>query len=306
MTDEAAATTKPAPLEDLMLAMDVVDTLRHQQDIVDRELNAEERRAQMIERLRDIYRSQGIDVPDSVLTAGVLALEEDRFSYQPPTTGLSIKLAHLYINRASWLKPLVAITVLLGVLWAAYYMLVTLPDTRVRAALPDRLSNTFGELVKESDERAVIDRAQTLLKDARSALKADDLERARALHGDMRSLLEQLKNEYKIQIVSRPNQLSGVWRVPPNNPGARNYYLIVEAVAPDYSRKLVMIENEEDGRAHLVSSWGLRVDEDTFEAVAADKRDDGIIQDDIVGTKTRGRLDPEYRVRTTGAAITEW
>ena len=52
--------------------------------------------------------------------------------------------------------------------------------------------------------------------------------------------------------------------------------------------------------------WGLRVDEDTFNRVAADKRDDGIIQQDIVGAKRRGDLDPRYAVATTGAAITNW
>jgi hypothetical protein len=55
-----------------------------------------------------------------------------------------------------------------------------------------------------------------------------------------------------------------------------------------------------------VSLWGLRVDEETFQRVAADKRDDGIIEQAVVGTKRRGELDPDYSVATTGAAITEW
>ncbi|NNF40430.1 MAG: hypothetical protein HKN64_03555, partial [Woeseiaceae bacterium] len=47
-------------------------------------------------------------------------------------------------------------------------------------------------------------------------------------------------------------------------------------------------------------------DEQTFEAVANDKRDDGIVQNSTVGTKSVGQLDPDYRVPTTGATITEW
>jgi hypothetical protein len=50
----------------------------------------------------------------------------------------------------------------------------------------------------------------------------------------------------------------------------------------------------------------LRVDEDTFQRIAADKRDDGIIQQAVVGRKRRGELDPRYSVATTGAAILEW
>jgi hypothetical protein len=48
------------------------------------------------------------------------------------------------------------------------------------------------------------------------------------------------------------------------------------------------------------------VDEDTFERFAADKRDDGIIQQAVVGSKRRGELDLHYSVATTGAAITNW
>ena len=53
-----------APLDDVMLAMDVVDTLRHEETLVTRELGAADREAQLIERLRKIYHDQGIEVPE--------------------------------------------------------------------------------------------------------------------------------------------------------------------------------------------------------------------------------------------------
>nr|MDJ0956301.1 DUF6384 family protein [Arenicellales bacterium] len=59
--------TPARPLDDVMLAMDVVDTLRHQQLLVERELNTEDRDKKMMDRLREIYASQGIEVPDHVL-----------------------------------------------------------------------------------------------------------------------------------------------------------------------------------------------------------------------------------------------
>ena len=55
-----------------------------------------------------------------------------------------------------------------------------------------------------------------------------------------------------------------------------------------------------------MQEWGLRVDEATYNKVAADKRDDGIIENPVVGAKHRGELDPEYTVATTGAAVTKW
>jgi hypothetical protein len=65
-----------------MLAMDVVDTLRHRQLVVEQELGAGERESDLLERLRRLYAAQGIDVPDRILHEGVAALREGRFAYR--------------------------------------------------------------------------------------------------------------------------------------------------------------------------------------------------------------------------------
>ena len=44
MTETAVAPDKPRTLDDIMIAMDVVDTLRHREDLVRRELSEEDRR----------------------------------------------------------------------------------------------------------------------------------------------------------------------------------------------------------------------------------------------------------------------
>ncbi len=68
----------------------------------------------------------------------------------------------------------------------------------------------------------------------------------------------------------------------------------------------VPVVNEESGRTERVSQWGLRVEEDVFRRIAADKQDDGIIQRREFGVKRSGQLQPDYRIPTTGAAITRW
>jgi hypothetical protein len=97
-----------------------------------------------------------------------------------------------------------------------------------------------------------------------------------------------------------------VWRIPDVNAVARNYYVVVEAVDARGEVLTVPVENEETGRTERVKKWGLRVDERTFNAVADDKKDDGILQRDRFGAKRRGALVPEYELPTTGAAITQW
>lgn len=97
-----------------------------------------------------------------------------------------------------------------------------------------------------------------------------------------------------------------MWRVPEANPDARNYYIIVEALSADGRLLQVPVVNEESGQIEYVSKWGLRVAEDVFRRIAADKQDDGIIQQRKFGVKQSGQLQPDYLISTTGAAITQW
>ena len=289
------------PLDDVMLAMDVVDTLRRRRRLVERELDAEGREQDLKQRLHKIYATQGIEVPDHVLEEGVAALKEERFVYSPPPASLATRLASLYVRRASWGKWVMASLAGLLVAWLVYHFTVVVPRTQ----LPERLEAAYQSVVNvESDEARR--QAEQLYKTAGTALKQGDEEAARtalqSLH-DLRSTLEQA---YTLQIVSRPGEKSGVWRVPDANPNARNYYIIVEALAADGRTLQVPVVNEENGRSERVSKWGLRVEKAVFERIAADKQDDGIIQQRRFGTKQSGRLKPDYRIPTSGAAITQW
>lgn len=304
--DMATDQAKRAPLEDVMLAMDVVDTLRHREGLVARELGVEDRRGRLIERLREIYTAQGIDVSDAVLAQGVSALEEDRFSYTPPAESFQLRLARVYTDRARWGKP---VSILLGfaaIILVGYLLLVALPEWQEKSAFPASLDNTFAQIVQIADEPIATDRAQALLQDARVAFDNDDYADAAQQKQQLESLLAQLQLTYELRIVSRPNELSGVWRIPESNASARNYYLIVEAIDAAGDRIKLPIVSEEDGKTRSVRSWGIRVNESAFQSISADKRDDGIIQNGLIGTKARGKLEPDYRIETSGKQITDW
>lgn len=289
-----------------MLAMDVVDTLRHREGLVARELGVEDRRARLIERLREIYAAQGIDVSDAVLAQGVSALEEDRFSYTPPTESFQLRLARLYVNRSRWGKPVAFLLGFSTIILIGYLLLVALPDWREKAAFPESLDTTFAQIVQIADQSTATDRAQTLLQGARLAFDNEDYADAAEQKEQLESLLSQLQLTYELRIVSRPNESSGVWRIPEANPNARNHYLIVEAIDPSGKRLKLPIQSEENGKTRAVRSWGIRVSESVFQSVSADKRDDGIIQNGLVGSKARGKLEPDYLIATTGKQITDW
>lgn len=302
----AERTSGSPPLDDVMLAMDVVDTLRHRQLLVDRELASEDRDRRMMDRLREIYASQGIDVPDHVLAEGVRALAEDRFVYTPPKGGLEHRLARIYVSRAKWGRPVVVAFGTIAILWTAYAVFVSGPARRAAEALPVALEQRYETLAALAEGPAARESALALLNQGRAELAEGDTDGASGVLERMQALKEQIELAYELRIVSRPGEQSGVWRIPDISPDARNYYLIVEAVGEDGDLLELPVVNEEDGRTYQVTKWGLRVDEAVFERVAADKQDDGIIQDNRFGIKRPGYLAVDYLVPTTGRAITSW
>lgn len=309
-----AAEGVKVPLDEVMLSMDVVDTLRHDERIVERELNDESRRKQLIERLRTIYRGQGIEVPDHILEEGVQALEERRFVYEPPRSTLAVTLAKLYVTRWKWGMWLARGLVALAVVWFAWQALYVWPRAEREAAarteltetLPNRLNTLYATIEAESKSPSVLDRARQLRDSGLAAASATQAEPARTAVADMNALLDELRLTYQIRIVSRQGELSGLWRIPRVNPGSRNYYLIVEAVDSNGSIIERPVVNEETGKREMVKMWAVRVPKSVFDNIQADKLDDGIIQNSVIGVKNRGETEPRWQVDTLGGAITKW
>jgi hypothetical protein len=172
--------------------------------------------------------------------------------------------------------------------------------------MPADLQGAYQGIVIATQNPVALDEARGLLAAGEAAVATRNYTAAGAAVANLRELGDRLQQQYEIRIVSRPGERSGVWRYPEDNNAAQNFYLIVEAVGPNGDEVVLPIVSEETGRTERVATWGLRVDESTFNRVAADQRDDGIIQGNVAGVKRRGELDPAYNVATTGAAITEW
>jgi hypothetical protein len=316
-----AAGKTPQSLDDVMLAMDVVDTLRHQESLVNRELSEEQRDAELLERLRQIYRGQGIAVPDRILLEGVQALKEQRFLYTPPAPGLSRTIATLWVNRGRFGRSLLMLVALLGFGWGAYHLGVERPAQQraeqeravaernrieLAEALPSALVQGHEDVLREARVQTARERADQILADGRAAITSADAAGARQAINDLEVLRADLRREFTLRIVSRPGEPSGVWRVPQRNPAGRNYYLIVEAVSPDGRILNMPVASEEDGRTVTTSKWGVRVSEEVAMQVQRDKNDDGIVQRNRLGEKRRGYLDIDYLMPVLGGAITGW
>jgi Family of unknown function (DUF6384) len=311
---QTAADGKPATLDDIMIAMDVVDTMRHREDLVARELNETGREAELIARLKEIYREQGIDVPDQVLAEGVKALKESRFTYTPPPAGWKRSLLTAWATRRRWGKvAAVALTALLGSC-GVHYWNVTRPANLVEAqarievtqTLPNAIRQAHGDILKAATDPAVRQKADPLLSDGERAIRDKDRAAMTGARASLQALLDEVTRDYTLTIVSRPGETSGVWRRPPKAGQARNYYLVVEALGADGRPQRLPIRNEETGQIETVEKFGVRVPQAVFDSVGVDKRDDGIIQRNKFGHKRRGTLNVDYAMPYEGGMITRW
>jgi hypothetical protein len=310
----ASAAPNAGTLDDLMMAMDVVDTLRHRDDLVTRELNDGAREDALVEKLRGIYREQGIAVPDHILRDGVKALKDQRFVYSPPGKGLKRSLATLYVKRGVHAKRLATLCAVLGIGWGVWFFSVEQPKQQAADAarieltqtLPSRLTASFNDITSLSSDAEVRNRANALKADGERALQRGDRAAAAKSIAELAALRDVLAQDYVLTIVSRPGAETGVWRRPPRNPSGRNHYLIVEAIASDGRKLSLPIRNEETGETETVNIFGVRVPQEMFDRIARDKRDDGIVQFNRFGVKRRGQLSAEYLMPFEGGMITKW
>jgi hypothetical protein len=310
----SAQSADTAPLDEVMLAMDVVDTLRHRQDLVTRELDAPTRESQLIDKLRQIYHQQGIEVPDHILKEGVAALDESRFVYTPPAPGLNTTLARLYVSRGKWGRPALAVALAAFVVFGGFFGIyqpwraMQAEQARVELAegIPAQMDALYETIFNETKVQQATIQAEALVKRGKIAAGEGNRTEATKLLGELTGLRDQLRQEYGLRVVNQPNEKSGFWTFPEINTEATNYYIVVEAIDADGKALSLPILNEETGETEVVAKWGIRVPEEAYNSVAADKQDDGIIQRNVVGRKEYGFLDVDYVIPVLGGAVTRW
>jgi hypothetical protein len=312
-TATGAPAAVPATLDDVMLAMDVVDTLRHRERLVERELNEEVREEQLIERLRALYRGQGIEVSDSVIARGVEALKESRFVYTPPQPGFRRALATLWVKRTTYGKWGGATLAALAVAIGLYQYAVVWPHQQAAEAarveltqtLPRELAAAHQVISAESQLPVVRQRADALLTQGRTALERGNAAEAGAAVKELDQLAASVRQEYMLRIAGRPEDQTGFFREHPRYQG-RAYFLVVDAIDPRGDPVKVPVRNDETNQTETVSRFAVRVPAQTFEAVRNDKSRNGIVQNSRLAEKRRGVLEPEFRMPVLEGRLTRW
>jgi len=300
-------------LDDVMLAMDVVDTLRHREQLVERELNESGREALLVERLRELYKSQGIEVPDRIIEEGVKGLNESRFVYTPPKPGFPRTLALIWVRRAAYGKRAAAAIAVIALLVGAYQFGIVRPAeqaaqitrTEIADLLPRQLELAHQAVAAEAQVPAVRQRADRVRAQGQAALARGNAAEARAAVSELDSLASLLRQEYVLRIAGRPEDETGFFREHPSFQG-RAYFVVVDAVDPRGNPVPIPVRNDETNMTETVSRFAVRVPMTTLEAVRADKTANGIVQNAVLAEKHRGYLDPEYKLVALTGRITRW
>jgi len=308
-----AATPPSGTLDDVMLAMDVVDTLRHRERLVERELNENLREEQLVERLRELYKSQGIEVPDRIIEEGVKGLKESRFVYTPPKPGLPRTLALIWVKRSVYGKRAAAAVAVIALALGAYQFGVVRPAEQaaqiarveLTEVLPRQLELAHQAVAAEAQQPAVRQRADTVRAQGAAALARGNAGEARAAVNELDSLSSLLRQEYTLRIAGRPEDDTGFFREHPSFNG-RAYFVVVDAVDPRGNPVPIPVRNDETNQTETVSRFAVRVPMTTLEAVRADKIANGIVQNAVLAEKRRGYLDPEYKMVALTGRITRW
>jgi hypothetical protein len=183
---------------------------------------------------------------------------------------------------------------------AGYIFLIRQPAQRDLADLRNQLTALPATIVAEAIDPAVDAAALQTAADGVEALDAGNRTEARAAVTSLEATLAELRLTFDVTIV---NEDPGLFRIPNANEAARNYYLIVEAIGENGRPIQRAITSEEDQTTRTVTRWGVRVPESVYNAVAADARDDGIVQNTLVGSKERGELSIDWNVPVLGGYI---
>ncbi len=303
--DKGPAGETPA-LGDLMLTMDVADTLRHAED------SASD--AEALAQLQQLYASLGLGVSGEVLADGLAAYRANRFAYRRPQTGLRATLARLYVGRHVWLRPAWTVVLMLAIGFGGYFLVyrpyrdaqTQQAEVELAQTLPAQMDALYSTIFDETKVQQAANDAAELRDEGKQAAAKGDRAGADAALGALTALRDTLRQDYRLTIVNRPNAKWGFWTFPEDNDEATNYYLVVEARTSEGATLTLPIRNEQTGKTDNVSMWGIRVPEAVYRSVEADVADDGIIQRAVIGLKQFGFVEPDYLIDTLGGAVTRW
>ncbi len=122
--DVGAAELKQLSLEELLRIMDVATTLRKEQDVVEEQLNMDQIKVRLRQRLLDAAEITGERVTAEQIDKAIENYYDKLHTFEEPKWSFSVLMAHIYVRRATILKWAIAIGAIVALLWSLMIAIV--------------------------------------------------------------------------------------------------------------------------------------------------------------------------------------
>lgn len=186
-TVEQASAKDSLTLSETLLAMDIADSIRHDDRMREFELTDVDRRNAAIERLRKAYEAQGDVIPDHVLERAITQMNEARFVHKGMAAGPRRLLWTAFVRRGRYGRTMAASVAAIAVAYGAwtfgYDQFVTKPRleaerrlaVQIEEVIPRNLASTveYAEgFAKRLGDEAALDRIASQRKAVEAFLAA--------------------------------------------------------------------------------------------------------------------------------------
>lgn len=104
------------PLRDQLGVVGIIDQFRHQEQRVNDYLDSRRQQDELRQKLIDYYANQGVAVSEDAISQGIAQWYQNRLRFEPSVLPWYAKL---YVTRGRWFKPLLFVSLIIGIAaWA--------------------------------------------------------------------------------------------------------------------------------------------------------------------------------------------
>ena len=121
-----------ASIREQVGALEIIDRMRHEQTVIEENLNLPQRREAIAQKIRAHYQSNGIQVSQEMIDEGVRRFFDNRFTFEPPKPNLVqkalLRMAFTYeraltVNKGRTISIVLFIIILAGMVAIAPYFI---------------------------------------------------------------------------------------------------------------------------------------------------------------------------------------
>jgi hypothetical protein len=305
---------------EMLRIMDVATALRQDRQLIEEQLNIDQVKALLREKMIAAAKVTGEEVSPEEVDAAIDRYYGRLYTFKEPANSLSMMLARLYVRRleiAKWGGLALGLALLSWWLFLSPSGLMTVTGRthqRVErlAAEVARREAAIRALARDPSVNAEVTR---LAVEAQTYRRQDDPQKLETVRAALAALESRLGDEYTVTVASPVGGRSAVQRLFRDRDGQRvsGYYLIVQAKRPDGTVLTRRVHDDEADKDKDVTTWAERVPKEVFDRLAKDKRDDGILNETTFAVKKRGEPDevitmpgPDGQPLRRQGQITEW